>query len=144
MQRCCICLFVANTNFLNKSGYEKTGTLKRNLQNIAFALLAIFSFPLAYQPFHVAVHHSHAHCSQCTVSCSTSNTDLQIISVEATPEKEEPCPICNYHFPLNDVPSETVSLKNIEIETELINVDLQKVYINIPDSNIKSRAPPAA
>lgn len=118
--------------------------MKRSLQNIAFVLFAIFSFPLVYQPFHIAVHHSYTHCRHCSVSCKQPHSDSQTINFETTQEKEEPCPICNYHFPLNEIPSGAVSQHNGEIKTGMVICDLQKVYIRVPDSNIKSRAPPAA
>jgi len=119
-------------------------TLKKGLQNIAFFLFSIFSFPLIYQPFHAVVHHSHSTCSQCSVSCSQPDDDSLTVKLKKINDREEPCPICNYHFPLNEIPAGVVSIRNIEIETGLIICDLQRVYFWNPDSNIKSRAPPVA
>jgi hypothetical protein len=89
---------------------ETKNNLRNTVRNIALFLFGIFSFPLIYQPFHVVVHHGHSHCTRCTVSCSESHSDFGFAIFDVTEEKEEPCPICNYHFPINEIPTQFLSL----------------------------------
>jgi hypothetical protein len=105
-------------------------------------LFGIFSFPLIYQPFHVVVHHGHSHCAHCTIICSESHSDFGFAVFADTDEKEEPCPICNYHFPINEIPAEFLSLQNIVIKTGQVFSVTLKGYSNNHFSNLKPRAPP--
>jgi hypothetical protein len=121
---------------------ETKNNLRNTVRNIALFLFGIFSFPLIYQPFHVVVHHGHSHCTHCTVTCSESHSDFGFAIFDVTEEKEEPCPICNYHFPLNEIPAQVLSLQHIVIETgQVFSVPLKGYSKNI-FSNLIPRAPP--
>jgi hypothetical protein len=121
---------------------ETKNNLRNTVRNIALFLFGIFSFPLIYQPFHVVVHHGHSHCTHCTVTCFESHSDFGFAIFDVIEEKEEPCPICNYHFPLNEIPAEFLSLQKIAIETgQVFSVPLKGYSKNI-FSNLIPRAPP--
>lgn len=116
--------------------------LRNTIRNITLFLFGIFSFPLIYQPFHVVVHHGHSNCSHCSVSCTEPHSDFGIAVFDVTEEKEEPCPICNYNFPLNEIPAEFLTLQYIAIETgQVFSVPLKGYSKNIY-SNLIPRAPP--
>lgn len=66
-------------------------------------LLGIFVFPIAYQPYHTVRHHSekadcHHECYQLTYEKTEG------LVIDANTDGDEPCPICDYHFPVNDLP----------------------------------------
>ena len=72
-------------------------------QHIALVLLVIFTFPIAYQPYHMVMHHSadtecHHHC------CHAEPARTSGILLEPYSAEDENCPICDYHFPVNDLP----------------------------------------
>lgn len=75
-------------------------------KHIAILLFGIFFFPLAYQPYHVFRHHAQKlHCHH---GCCNSNVDKRVCShgpeINTESERQEPCPICDYHFPINILP----------------------------------------
>ncbi|MGE0018171.1 MAG: hypothetical protein AB7S72_00770 [Draconibacterium sp.] len=117
--------------------------MKNTIRNIAFLLFGIFSFPLIYQPFHVVVHHGHTSCANCTITCSEPHSDFGFAVFDVTEEKEEPCPICNYHFPLNEIPAEFLSLHTVIIQTGQVFYVPLKGYSKNIFSNLIPRAPPA-
>lgn len=135
MNSCCeqfLLLTIANTAKTQK-------TLKNTLRNIAFFLFGIFNFPMIYQPFHVVVHHGHTHD---LVSCSEHHSDYGFQVFDIIEDIETFCPICNYHFPLNEIPAEFLSLHKVDIETgQVFSVPL-KGYSNNTWSDLIPRAPP--
>lgn len=110
-------------------------------KHIAFILLGIFVFPIFYQPYHIVLHHSEElHCHHdCCSSKIEKSTDL---IVDIYTEKEEPCPICNYHFPVNDIPgisffaTSLIALKGQIYDLDIKRASQQVVSIKTP------RAPP--
>ncbi|MFQ3578730.1 MAG: hypothetical protein SNJ71_01140 [Bacteroidales bacterium] len=69
---------------------------------IVVMLLGIFSFPIAYQSYHILYHHySQVHCNEhiCCEKTTISNKK-QILEI-VVPDDENQCPICNYHFSVN-------------------------------------------
>jgi hypothetical protein len=121
---------------------QNTNTLRKTIRNIALFLFGIFSFPLIYQPFHVVVHHSHSHCTHCSVNYSILNANWGYQALDTAKVNEEPCPICNYHFPLNEIPAEYSLLQKIVFETgQIYPVPLNGYSKNIY-SNLIPRAPP--
>lgn len=72
-------------------------------QHIALVFLGIFIFPLVYQPYHVVRHHGieepcHHEC------CHSHHEKTDGVIYDILSDGDEHCPICDYHFPVNDVP----------------------------------------
>ncbi|WP_347840676.1 hypothetical protein [uncultured Draconibacterium sp.] len=117
--------------------------------HITILLIGIFVFPLFYQPYHVIKHH--APKSHCTQACCHSKVVLPVekevcnfgIRVNVTVEKEKPCPICEYHFPINILPKLVVFKPKTAVKACLlfgIEERLAKQQIVFKKS---PRAPPA-
>jgi len=111
-------------------------------KHIAILLIGIFIFPLLFQPLHVLLHHKYhpflcANTSFETVFVGES-TDLHFHQTD----KNERCPICDYHFSLNQLPPVIVSVAVVPLLMSTVhekNISASIVEFN----SVKSpRAPP--
>lgn len=113
-------------------------------KHIAVLLFGIFFFPLAYQPLHVFLHH--AQKTHCHHNCCHSKLEKKFCShgpsINTTSEKEEACPICDYHFPINILPKVFIyPYKKAVIESEIVQLKIRLPFQQI--ISIKTpRAPP--
>jgi hypothetical protein len=72
-------------------------------KHITLALLGIFVFPIVFQPFHIIWHH--AEDSHCHHECCPSEEKKPVgLIFDVFSANNEYCPICEYHFPVNDLP----------------------------------------
>lgn len=118
-------------------------------RHIVILLVVIFIFPLAYQPWHVLQHYSqksNCHHDCCHLNMGHSGGKVAYSygeDINAASEKEEPCPICNYHFPINVLPTIFHYQSNNTVAENAIS-DL-KVRLPFQQfTSVKSpRAPPA-
>jgi len=77
-------------------------------KHIAFLLFGIFLFPIIFQTIHIVEHHSHAHKSDHNHSLKTVTNSYSHSEGENLFQKEKICPICEYQFSINDLPSITL------------------------------------
>jgi hypothetical protein len=72
-------------------------------KNISVILLGLFIFPFVFQFVHVLVRHSHQHCcgSVCQITVLPIGSTINMV---APVEKQPVCPVCEYHFPINNLP----------------------------------------
>ena len=118
-------------------------------RHIVILLVGIFIFPLAYQPWHVVWHHSQELCSQhgcCQLNAEHSAKEAVGCDgpvLNPTPEKEEPCPICDYHFPVNILPKFFYyPTNNLVAESAVTDLKIRLPFQQV--TSVKSpRAPPA-
>lgn len=80
-------------------------------KHIALLLLGIFFFPILFQPLHVLWHqtadevHAHAHQHDGGACCSMPVFDKhEQEKGDMVTDKESVCPICAYHFSMNELP----------------------------------------
>lgn len=78
-------------------------------QHIALLLFGIFFFPILFQPLHVLWHktvdEAHAHHHDGGACCSIPVFDKHAQEKgDVLSEKESVCPICAYHFSVNELP----------------------------------------
>lgn len=110
-------------------------------RHIALVLLGVFIFPIAYQPYHTVRHHSKdLHCHH---NCSHAKQEKPAgLHLDVFSAKKEHCSICEYHFPVNDLPklffftSATSILKSSNYELKIKRAYQQVVSTKTP------RAPP--
>ena len=131
--------------------------IKRRLYT-ALYLFGIFVFPLIFQPWHIIQHHGHVnecsgqirgtdhlsayahhHDSDC---CQISV--MPLVSIKNTDHSHDPCYICDYKFPVKDLPTPIqpgfISRQFKELQSvPLVVPDLQRVC-----SLINPRAPPCS
>ena len=113
-------------------------------KHIAILLFGIFLFPLTYQPWHVLKHH--AQKSQCCHTCCHSTIEKKVCDfshcITSASEKQESCPVCEYHFPLNILPKLSLfKPKNPNLEAQLFGLEASLFYQQII-SRKSPRAPP--
>ncbi|NOU61951.1 hypothetical protein [Marinifilum caeruleilacunae] len=113
-------------------------------KHIAILLFGIFFFPLAYQPWHVIVHHSQD--SQCHHACCHSKGAKKTCDfghwLASKVEKQESCPVCEYHFPINIIPELNLfKPKNPNLDRNLFELETSIALQQI-DSRKSPRAPP--
>jgi len=116
--------------------------------NTTLFLLGIFMFPVIFQPWHIFQHHGHD--QECSVHAHhhDPNCDhepvLPLVSIQSHDHSHDPCYICDYKFPVKDLPTlcalefTTHQFKELQ-SVNLVISDLQRVY-----SLIKPRAPPCS
>ncbi len=117
--------------------------MKSGKQYIVVLLLGIFLFPIAYKALHTLQHQSMAKlCSShsCCASQSPQSSDDTTRLLEHT---EEHCPICDYHFAINDLPPAVkVEAHSPRFECLSLQVDLRTPEQQTLRSK-SSRAPPS-
>ncbi|WP_319503490.1 hypothetical protein [uncultured Draconibacterium sp.] len=109
--------------------------------HITLLLLGIFVFPIAYQPYHIVRHHSQkAECHhEC---CHIKHEEAHDVTFNSYSGEDERCPICDYHFPVNDLPRllfftpATPHVLNSVVEIEIKRACKHAISTKIP------RAPP--
>jgi hypothetical protein len=124
----------------------------------ALYLLGIFVFPLIFQPWHIIQHHgddyecsvhihkidqSYGHAHHHDSGCSHEKM-LPLISLQNPDHSHDPCYICDYKFPIKDLPAPFqpgfIVLKFQGLHSvNLVISDLQRAY-----SLINPRAPPCS
>jgi hypothetical protein len=108
-------------------------------KHIAIVLLGFFIFPVAFQSVHIVRHHGHDHDVCYHVSNNHINHSAASIS-EA--EKVNKCPICEYKFAINKLPTVSVYEANIPI----IKLAFNETIIGHPYPEVfeskSPRAPP--
>ncbi|WP_289055083.1 hypothetical protein [Carboxylicivirga marina] len=114
-------------------------------KHIAILLFGTFFFPLAYQSWHLIKEHSPvSHCdSGCCHSKKSEKTYNIKPGINDGSEKEETCPICEFHFSLNILPTaQNTHSKNKLSESS--NTELTAcLYLEQVNSEKSPRAPPA-
>lgn len=113
-------------------------------KHIAILLFGIFFFPLTYQPWHVVKHHSQK--SPCHHGCLHSKVEKKICNhgqcITSTSEKQETCPVCEYHFPIKTLPILThFKSKKSSFEDQLFGLEARLAYQQVV-SRKSPRAPP--
>ena len=115
-------------------------------KHIAILLFGIFLFPLTYQPCHVLKHHSPK--SHCHHTCCHTKVEKRVCyyshCISSASEKQEACPVCEYHFPINILTKLNLfKPKNPGLEGELLgwteNLAFQQIV-----SRKSPRAPPCS
>jgi len=122
----------------------------------ALYLFGIFVFPIVFQPLHIIQHHGHGHeysehvheidqnsghTHHHETDCSHESV-LPLVSLQSQDHSHDPCLICDYEFPVQDMPVSwepvftTYQFNEIQA-VDLVLSDLQRVY-----SQINPRAPP--
>lgn len=124
----------------------------------ALFLIGIFVFPLIFQPWHIVQHHGHGeecsghiHGADLTYEHShhhdsgCSHTSMQpVITIQSTDHSHDPCYICDYKFPVNDLASAIelgfilYQVNDLHSGNRLCSA-LQEIY-----SLINPRAPPCS
>jgi len=110
--------------------------------HISFFLFWIFFTPILFQSIHIVWHHSDAH--QCEHHLCISEASDQMLKADDTQlsEKEEKCPICEYEFPINNIPKVSSYDASLPIFSSLYTKTLtQKQFIKVI-SKRNPRAPP--
>jgi hypothetical protein len=108
-------------------------------KHIAIILIGIFIFPVAFQSVHIVRHHGHEH-SACLHICKI-HSEYQGSYIQ-TPEKDKHCPICEYKFAINNLPSVSVYEANIPIiKLALDETIIGHPYLEVIESK-SPRAPP--
>jgi len=109
---------------------------------MALTLLGIFLFPVIFQSVHTAGHKK-ACCSGHEHSCAVSQPE------RTTPrdspgisQNEEPCPICNYQFPVNKLPDLSVFASHVPVVTAIVSDIIPDVEYRPVFSTKSPRAPP--
>lgn len=109
---------------------------------IAILLLGIFISPITFQSFHIVWHHSHG---------SHGDHELCHIKVSAKPlcsviktvsQKDKHCLICEYQFPINDLPKVSIFRSITPVIKSSLNEFGIQLYFQQVFSNKSPRAPP--
>ncbi len=111
-------------------------------RHIAFLLLGIFFFPIVFQSIHILRHHFHSHeehVQECFIK--TLDTVAQY-NADSHNEYDEYCPICDYHFSINDVPEIFCNRLIIPVGAYVYNESIIVTYFNQIWGVLSSRAPP--
>nr|WP_319267722.1 hypothetical protein [uncultured Draconibacterium sp.] len=109
--------------------------------HIALVLLGIFIFPIAYQPYHIVRHHSikadcHHHC------CHLQDEEPDGVIFDISTDGYENCPICDYHFPVNDLPRHLFFSPVIPLsQSSLVEIEIKRACKQVISSKTP-RAPP--
>jgi hypothetical protein len=131
--------------------------IKRRLYTVLW-LLGIFVFPIIFQPWHIIQHHGHEHGSSVYIhetaqyhghahhhdtDCSHASV-LSFESIKTQDHSHDPCYICDYKFPVKDLPTPIqpgfISHQFKELPSgNLVYPDLLRVF-----SLTNPRAPPCA
>jgi len=121
---------------------QRTGVRVTSIKNyIAIVFLGIFVFPMVYQPYHIVVHHSEEILCHHTC-CHTETEQSSDVQFKIFSENDEPCPICNYHFPIKNLPKVFHFTSSLAVFEGFIN-PLQQIRIYQQLVSIKiPRAPP--
>jgi hypothetical protein len=138
--------------------------IKRRLYT-ALYLLGIFVYPIIFQPWHIIQHHGHIiqqhdHDHGCSGHSHEADKSyehahhhdpkypdasvLHFVNIKTHDHSHDPCYICDFKFPVNNLPSsnEPGFISHQHKETLAVNLvfsELQEVYFLI-----NSRAPPGA
>ncbi len=108
-------------------------------KHIATILSGIFIFPIAFQSVHIVRHHAHDHYACHHVCNNHSNYLTATINAAKVFNK---CPICEYKFPINNLPTVSVPETNIpKIEGVLIETIIVQPHLQIFEMK-SPRAPP--
>nr|WP_321357304.1 hypothetical protein [uncultured Draconibacterium sp.] len=110
--------------------------------HIAFLLLGIFVFPIAYQPYHIVRHHSEkTDCHHPSCHLKYEKPDGLVLDINT--DGYESCPICDYHFPVNDLPRPLFYTPVIPIvQNSLVEIEIKRACKQVISSKTP-RAPPA-
>jgi hypothetical protein len=122
----------------------------------ALYLLGIFAFPIIIQPWHIIQHHGHDY--ECSVfikeidksyehahhheSDCCHASELPLVSIKKHDHSHDPCYICDYKFPVKDVPVSWEPGFTIYHFTELQSVDIVISDLQPFYSLTNPRAPP--
>lgn len=118
-------------------------------RNIAILIAGIFLFPVAYQPWHMAQHHSHdvhnheAHGHQCDHPHHQHDHSSAADSEAPIIHTFDHCYICDYEFAVKALPGIVLADQTpVEFE-ELHAVEASSQYESSVSWRIQPRAPPA-
>ncbi|MDX8340246.1 hypothetical protein SLH46_13685 [Draconibacterium sp. IB214405] len=109
--------------------------------HIALVFLGIFVFPIAYQPYHIVRHHSEkADCHhEC---CHLVHDEPDGVTFKDNSGEEESCPICDYHFPVKDLPKPLFFTAAIPIvQNSLVEIEIKRACKQVISTKTP-RAPP--
>jgi hypothetical protein len=116
-------------------------------KHIALLLLGILFFPILFQPLHVLWHHAvdeaHAHHHDGGACCSLLVFDKHAQDkCEVLTEKESVCPICSYHFSMNELPVPVFYLSVVWFAIDAFNETLVRCFPQQVIAQNSPRAPP--
>lgn len=123
-------------------------TMKKRRIYTVFFLVGIFLFPLIFQPWHIVQHHGHDH--ECSAHAHHHNTDcshesaLSLISTQDQDQPHDPCYICDYKFPVEDLPTPGEPVFTPYQFQEIQSVNLVLSDLKCDHSLVNPRAPPCS
>ncbi len=116
--------------------------MSRLFKHITLLLLGVFLFPILFQSYHVVRHHSSLDNSETHVcACEITNADNGF-QIQKESHKEKPCPICTYHFSINDLPRLSVSRLIIPAYTFTYIEIVAQLFFKQRVTKKSPRAPP--
>jgi len=118
--------------------------LKELKSHITILLLGILLYPIAFQSVHVVHHHlNDVHI------CADSSCDVQVqkhdngATNKSFSELKSLCPICEYEFPVKDLPQHNSYLSIVGCNYSILVIAINNIH-SLRDKTVKSpRAPPA-
>ena len=111
-------------------------------KHIAVLLYVIFIFPIAYQPFHIVWHHSHDSHAHHDCCHADEEKEISSIGINVSSDGNKHCPVCEYHFPINDLPKVSLFRSvGLSIERYLCEIEIRLPLKQVV-SNKSPRAPP--
>ncbi|WP_073003283.1 hypothetical protein [Mariniphaga anaerophila] len=113
--------------------------MPRIKKHIARFLFGIFIFPLTFQSVHIVWHHSSCHHGACHAQVADDHFTDDIVKIV---QDEEHCPICEYQFAVNSIPSAPAFQSNKPTTTDKYFAPYAKQpHKKIPTTK-SPRAPP--
>jgi len=108
---------------------------------IAFLLFGIFFFPIVFQSVHIVWHHAHGY--KCNHNHHHIIVEVNLHQdVEKISETEQICPICEFHFSINNVPKTSFFNSVIPVFAYLFNVTADNINYTQIYTFKSPRAPP--
>nr|WP_319398303.1 hypothetical protein [uncultured Carboxylicivirga sp.] len=118
--------------------------MKEFKSHITILLLGILLYPIVFQSVHLVHHHLDDHHI-----CEHSNCDVELkqddnrSANKSFSELETLCPICEYEFPVKDLPIHNSYHSFVDCKYSILIIAIKKLH-SLEDRTIKSpRAPPA-
>jgi len=137
--------------------------MKQRSLHIAAGLAGIFLFPLLFQPWHIFHDHGHAetehHCCETHHHHKTAPDHLAEFVIqteqhhkaeqpsasgELLAEYSEPCPICEYEFPVKFTPSQHFMAFSTSRIEPVLAMRIENDAYAFHHPQIVPRAPPSA
>lgn len=111
---------------------------------LSVILACLFLYPVLYQSIHVFEHsHDTDCCSHCHgVQIEKSVQETAHATYESAPEKEDDCPVCNFHYAKLQVKQPAGFFFTNDVHHHIIELAYLKPYILFKGFIFSLRAPP--